>query len=169
MANNIIVKINEHLIISDLYTFARNFTTKTTELASYKINEFAKQAIAKYYGGYSPDFYVRTGQLRDNSFKPFIDSVGTHYRGGIEINTSWVDYLRHGSGVTTDEIVAWSWTQGYHGIRTDTQKYIMGKPDIKPFQWVSAQVYDKKFKNAIIREASNFAKKSKYNILNFDK
>ena len=45
----------------------------------------------------------------------------------------------------------------------------MGKPDIKPFQWVSAQVYDKKFKNAIIREASNFAKKGKYNILNFDK
>lgn len=182
MANNTRVKINEHLLKLDIYNYAQHFSKKVATEASRNISNFAQTAIAIYYGGYSPYNYIRTGQLANDSYYPFIQKVGTEYQGGIIIDTANVNYPEHGANVTTDEIVAWSWTQGFHGvylgkrenIYEGTEKvklngygYIMGNPDIQPYAWVRKNIYNKKFIEKMATNAKNFARKQKYNILYF--
>jgi hypothetical protein len=185
MANNTRIKINERLLKLDIYKYAQNFSERVAVEASRSISNFAQTAIAIYYGGYSPFNYIRTGQLANDSYSPFVKKVKNEYQGGIIIDTSNVNYPSHGPNVSTDEIVPWSWTQGFHGVYygnkesmyNGTEKinlynsyghgYIMGKPDIKPYDWVRKNIYNKKFIEKMAISAKDFARKQTYNVLHF--
>lgn len=185
MANNTRIKINEHLLKLDIYKYAQNFSERVAVEASRSISNFAQTALTIYYGSYSPEIYVRTGQLANNSYFPFVQKVKNEYQGGIIIDTANVNYPEHGPNITTDEIVAWSWTQGFHGVYYGNKEYmyngtkkrnlyetygygyIIGNPDIKPYDWIRKNVYNKKFIEEVAVSAKNFARKQRYNVLHF--
>ena len=108
------VDINESAITKDLQLFYDTFAANAVDKASHEIENFAKKEIAGYYNEYDPEYYERTGQMYDWSYKRYKTKVGSKYReGGIVINPALTNH--EPKGITEAEIYESVWDLGLHG------------------------------------------------------
>lgn len=129
MKTSMTIKINgkleesfEQALYNDLEKFGEVFCSTVVEKAAPKIKQFADKEIAGYYAEYHPDYYDRTGQMKDNSFTQFV-TKGMPYEGGIEINPGNTHhhggfYPKWGSsepGISEEQIYTSVWDLGLHG------------------------------------------------------
>lgn len=129
MKTSMTIKINgkleesfEQALYNDLEKFGEVFCSTVVEKAAPKIKQFADKEIAGYYAEYRPDYYDRTGQMKDNSFTQFV-TRGMPYEGGIEINSGNTHhhggfYPKWGSsepGISEEQIYTSVWDLGLHG------------------------------------------------------
>lgn len=129
MKTSMTIKINgkleesfEQALYNDLDKFGEVFCSTVVEKAAPKIKQFADKEIAGYYAEYHPDYYDRTGQMKDNSFTQFV-TKGMPYEGGIEINSGNTHhhggfYPKWGSsepGISEEQIYTSVWDLGLHG------------------------------------------------------
>lgn len=129
MKTSMTIKINgkleesfEQALYNDLEKFGEIFCSTVVEKAAPKIKQFADREMAGYYAEYHPEFYERTGQMKDKSFTQFV-TKGMPYEGGIEINSGNTHhhggfYPKWGSpepGISEEQIYTSVWDLGLHG------------------------------------------------------
>lgn len=129
MKTSMTIKINgkleesfEQALYNDLEKFGEIFCSTVVEKAAPKIKQFADREMAGYYAEYHPEFYDRTGQMKDKSFTQFV-TKGMPYEGGIEINSGNTHhhggfYPEWGSpepGISEEQIYTSVWDLGLHG------------------------------------------------------
>jgi len=129
MKTSMTIKINgkleesfEQALYNDLEKFGEIFCSTVVEKAAPKIKQFADREMAGYYAEYHPEFYDRTGQMKDKSFTQFV-TKGMPYEGGIEINSDNTHhrggfYPKWGSpepGISEEQIYTSVWDLGLHG------------------------------------------------------
>lgn len=173
------VDINESAITEDLQLFYDTFSKTATKEASCEIEKFAKKEIAGYYNEYDPEYYIRTGQMRDWSYKKYNIKVGNKYReGGIAILPGFTNH--EPKGISEAEIYESVWDLGLHGRRVNHLRfyyeghfflvakdpvYIQGEPN--RFGKIEEMVASGQFQNKMFDLGVKAAMGQKYSVLRF--
>lgn len=172
------VDINESAITEDLQLFYDTFSKTATKEASCEIEKFAKKEIAGYYNEYDPEYYIRTGQMHDWSYKKYNIKVGNKYReGGIAILPGFTDH--EPKGISEAEIYESVWDLGLHGRHIDRLRhygtylspiakdpvYIQGEPN--RFGKIEEMVASSQFQNKMFDLGVKAAMGQKYSVLRF--
>ena len=203
MKTSMTIKINgkleesfEQALYNDLEKFGEVFCSTVVEKAAPKIKQFADKEIAGYYAEYHPDYYDRTGQMKDNSFTQFV-TKGMPYEGGIEINSGNTHhhggfYPKWGSsepGISEEQIYTSVWDLGLHGKKganhyTNTY-HIFDENGKNKFELrtlgegryiqgmphrldrLVRKVWDSEFQNQMIQIGLDKASKQRYSVLKF--
>ena len=202
MKTALTIKINgkleesfEQALYKDLEKFGEIFCSTVVEQAAPKIKKFADQEIAGYYAEYKPEFYNRTGQMKDKSFTQFV-TKGMPYEGGIEINSGNTHhhggfYPKWGSpepGISEEQIYTSVWDLGLHGRKGDNhyvRQYNIFDDEGKEFEHrdfgennhiqgmphrldrLVRKVWSADFQNQMIQIGLDKASKQRYSVLKF--
>lgn len=183
--------VTDGALESDIKLIKETFCKTITQRAAEKIEEFAAKEMEGYYDEYSPEYYRRTYQMYNNSYKQYLpDPEGNIYRGGIEINSSFtehhngmIDNLKGIEGnfqsmkFSEEDIYTSVWDKGWHGRQTvhhvGTTRYtnwtdttiIPGTPH--RFDRVSKKASAQGFLNKLERAGFSAVTKQKYSVLKF--
>ena len=99
-----------------LQRFADNVALAAANKAADEITERYKWVINKFYNSYKPDWYRRTYNLRDNSFKKYVKNShkGVYY-GGVSISSEYMEdsYKKY----SPDKILDFA-LEGFHGSKS---------------------------------------------------
>ena len=175
---NFTVDLNDAAITNDLQLFFDTFSKTAIREASFEIEKFAKKEMAGYYNEYSPEYYERTGQMRDWSYKRYAINVGGKYReGGVAILPGFTNH--EPKGISEEEIYESVWDLGLHGRRVNHLRhygdylspvakdpvYIQGEPN--RFGKIEKMVASDQFQNKMFNLGVEAAMKQKYSVLRF--
>lgn len=86
---------------ADLKNFLLNKIEDALYITGELVYEKADEKLAEFYAGYSPDYYPRTNQLRDNTLM-FNPVESTH--NGAEVTVGYTDqevHYKHGNSALT--------------------------------------------------------------------
>lgn len=152
-------KVLENDIQKYLYTFADSYCRD----AEVEITKMAKYAIKQFYEDYTPNYYDRTDDLKNNSYTPYYHNNGKAIYGGVRINSDKMQPYQRGTKYETDPIwiAGWAWEQGYHGHPI---RQIQTTP---PLDMVRGMMKESKFLNKIQTNAERVATSQEYSILQF--
>ena len=144
-------------LAEDCEKYANTYVEAGATEACEKIVDFTKQAIAVFYGSYSPKIYDREGNIRDNSYEPILEISGESGKGGVRLSPDNMhEYWHHGKKGTTENIYTWVMHGGFHGsAATSTPPLVM------------ITMAFKRFEPTIGKFAENAAKKQSYKVLRF--
>lgn len=163
------IEINEAALRADMEKYLTTYAQTYAKSASEEFTKAAKDVInAVYYGGYSPEYYHRTDDLRSNSYKKYLKNNGDTYYGGVVISSeNMSDYTNiwgeKRSTTPASSVVEWAWGAGYHG-------YTGGNPanGIYSFPPISSLEMEIGFiKNNIESKALETARSQSYSVLQF--
>ncbi len=189
------VKINSDVIMNekglekDIKKFAETCAITIVEEAAKLIKKFAYNQMIGYYSEYDPRIYIRTDQMKNTSYKPFVITKGNVYEGGVIINSSNTNHRRgyyvtdenkRGSGdinlrepsIKEEYIYDNVWIKGSHGWEkvgygeNTGWHEIQGTPD--RINKLKRAAYSKEVKNKLLAEGMRKAKSQSYSILNFN-
>ena len=131
-------------IIRDNYQAVRQGLYKTVLKIEQDFYNQGKIYLDNYYNEYSPDYYKRTNNLRDNSLRKYHKYTGfrlTSVETGISFSTEGMDIYKRSNGAkpwetspfnTLEDYVLYNAMEGYHGreglhdgtkIDTEMQRY----------------------------------------------
>lgn len=170
------VEIKGAEICRDLELFYMTFARTAIGKAADQIEKFAQREMAGYYNEYDPEYYERTGQMRDLSYAKFKRGFGKRrYEGGIITRAGFTDHTP--KGITEEEIYENVWDLGIHGVRANrhydyktrksysTYENIQGEPN--RFGKIEEMVADSNFQNQMFKLGLDAAMKQKYSVLRF--
>ena len=174
---NFTVDLNDAAITNDLQLFFDTFSKTTIREASFEIEKFAKKEMAGYYNEYDPEYYQRTGQMRDWSYKKFHFRKGNFREGGVAILSGFTNH--EPKGISEEEIYESVWDLGLHGRRVNHLRhygdylspvakdpvYIQGEPN--RFGKIEKMVASDQFQNKMFNLGVEAAMKQKYSVLRF--
>lgn len=174
---NFTVDLNDAAITNDLQLFFNTFSIVAIKEASNKIEEFAKKEMAGYYNEYDPEYYQRTGQMHDWSYKKFHFRKGNFREGGVAILPGFTNH--EPKGISEEEIYESVWDLGLHGRRVNHLRhygdylspvakdpiYIQGEPN--RFGKIEKMVASDQFQNKMFNLGVEAAMKQKYSVLRF--
>lgn len=166
-------RIDTALLKADLEKFAEIYCTTVQQMAIEEATTLAKMAMESYYGAYDPFYYIpRTNQMKDKSFQPYKEVVGSEYRGGIKINPTFTSHDPR--GVSEDYIYHYVWEEGIHGFESFRKKNqgkrtpIYGKKEPKNrYEEINKELHKPKKKREINDKAMAIAKQGSYMMLHF--
>lgn len=141
-----------------LYTFADAYCRD----ARVEITKMAKYAIEQFYQDYTPNYYDRTDDLKNNSYTPYYHNNGKAIYGGVRINSEKMKPYQPGTKSETDpfEVASFAW-HGWHG---DPIRGIYTTP---PLNMVKEMMKESNFLNKIQTNAERVATSQEYSILQF--
>ena len=163
------IEINEADLRADIEKYLVTYAQTYAKSASEEFTKSAKDVIGSvYYGGYSPNYYHRTDDLKNNSYRKYCKNNGDTYYGGVIISSDDMsDYTNiwgdRQSTTPASSVVEWAWGAGYHG-------YTGGNPEngIYSFPPISALEMEIGIKtDNINNEAIKVAKSQQYSVLQF--
>ena len=167
--------MNEKAITKDIEKFAKTCALTIIQEAAKSIKKFAYEQMVDYYDEYDPRIYVRTNQMKDSSYKPFIIITGTTYEGGVIINSSHTNHSRgkrkNGEEYTEEEVYDDVWIKGIHGWEfvgygdSAHWREINGLPD--RINRLKRKAYSRDFKRELLSKGFEKAKAQSYSILKF--
>ena len=148
----------------DLKKYGECFCRTYANKAADEITKFAKVAIEQFYNDYSPLYYNRTDDLKNNSYFRYYKDNGKTVRGGVRISSkNMKDYVNGNQITSAYDVATWTWLHGYHGyLRHDPMQRIYTFP---PVVMVEMAIGDPVFQQKLIDTASNKAKKLNYSVL----
>ena len=105
----------------DIKKYDQVFVTTGAQVAMELLVEYTKRAIDDFYSSYSPEYYVRINNIRNNSFLPYFKSGGNSCWGGVQLDSSnMVDYKAR---ISTEEIWKRVMYEGLHGTYQTRDPY----------------------------------------------
>lgn len=134
------------------YTYCKEAEKELTKTAEY--------AIDKFYNEYTPKYYDRTYDFRNNSVVPYFHDNGRKFYGGVKISGENMRPYQEGTKSETDpfEVVEFA-THGWHGHPIRNIYY---SPTISEI--IEEKVNDQKFHNDLNKKAKKVANAQSYNI-----
>lgn len=161
------VTINDKAIINDIKTFYEAFAQAATQEAANRIEKFAQQEMNGYYNEYEPDYYDRTWQMLNSSYRKYNGRFASVYEGGVIINPGFTNHSPRGKDFSEEDIYINVWDKGIHGgeYRGRNYEYIQGEPD--RFGKIESKVYSDKFKKEVFDVGIKTAMEQKYSVLRF--
>lgn len=110
-------------IARDVRKYLMNYAKAYVEIASKDLTSIAQKYIQNFYVDYSPIYYDRTFDFRDNSYEKIFEHTANGYRGGVLL--TWKNmspYTKAWNGVnerkTIDPSIVWADAiEGFHGAR----------------------------------------------------
>jgi hypothetical protein len=165
------VDFNKGALISDLQKFNKAFGETIVRAATPKIYEFARKEMSGYYGEYYPDYYERTYQMQDHSYKKFMIKRGNTYEGGLYFDPGFT--FHEDADISEASIFENVWDLGIHGYRKkrgagrDNHEWeaIQGEPN--RFAKIADIVESAKFQDDLFNIGMEAAMSQKYSILRF--
>lgn len=166
-------KINKDVmkdIQADVKKYLETYARESSKYAAKKLTEKAQYCIEQFYKDYSPDYYDRTYDLRDNSYSPYVHNNGRVYFGGVRISSD--DMSPYYSGFSkvntsdyTDPIVIAQ--LGWHGYHGHPVAYGNFKPIITPAPLGMLKEYfqSDEFNDGVREYATKKAKENEYKYL----
>ena len=170
MAN--LSRIDTALLKADLEKFAKTYCTTVQELAIEEATTLAKMAMESYYEAYEPYYYHRTNQMKNSSFKPYKENIGSEYRGGVKIDPIFTNHLTE--NISESDIYNYVWEEGIHGFETfrkenrgeRTPIYGKGEPKNR-YEEADKKLHSRAMKRKINEKAMTIAKQGSYTMLHF--
>ena len=154
--------VDQKALIKDLKKYMYTFADEYCHEAATEITKIAKYAIEQFYNDYSPDYYDRTYDLRENSYSRYYHNNGRAIYGGVRINSEKMQPYNRGSKWETNpfEVASFAW-HGWHG---NPIRNIYTTP---PLDIVKEGASKQEFLNKLREKAENVAKNQEYSILKF--
>ena len=73
---------------ADLQKYMKTWASTVAHVASEGLVEETKNALEEFYGSYDPVQYLRTNNILNNSYAPYLKNNGKTYYGGVELSGS---------------------------------------------------------------------------------
>ena len=148
----------------EIKDYLKTYAYTYTKEASEELTKTAQYAIEAFYADYEPNWYHRTDDLRDNSYKSYHHNNGRRYYGGVRISADKMSPYMNGwnSEPTSPEIIVYSaWEHGWHGHSNREIKPMSPTP----LEIVQEKMVDKKFLSELDRKATQAANSMTYKYL----
>lgn len=155
--------IDERLLREDIRKYLRTFAESYCKDAEREITKMAKCAIEEFYSSYSPRYYDRTFDLRDNSYEPYYKDNGKVIYGGVRISS---DNMRDYKNANAFEVAELGWS-GWHGDSSGYGGKFEPIHTRAPISMVKQWMSNKNFLYSIKKKAGENARKQSYNYLSF--
>ena len=162
------VDIKNTAIQNDIKLFYDTFSKTITIQASHKIEKFALTEMNGYYNEYDPDYYERTYQMYDWSYKRYAVKGSKFREGGIFIKPEFTEHDPRGKNFSEEDIYINVWDKGIHGVEYRYGKNyepIQGEPD--RFGKIERIVASNQFQEEMFNNGISAAVKKKYSVLRF--
>lgn len=160
------VQFDKNALLRDAQRYMETFAYNYAKEASNQLTKKAKSCIEMFYNDYTPRYYKRTDDLRDNSIQSYFHNNTREYRGGVRISPEKmspynVDY----NAVSTDAITVAQ--LGWHGFHGDPLGYGKFKPiwTTSPLSVLRRFYESDKFNNDIENYAYKKAAEQNYEII----
>lgn len=154
----------------DVEKYLKTYAKESSKYASKKLTEKAQYCMKYFYDDYSPKYYNRTYDLRDNSYSPYIHNNGNVYYGGVKISSDNMSpYYSSFSKVNTSDytdpiIIARLGWNGYHGNFEPVFEPAYDTTPT-PLEILKEYFYSNEFYNDVQGYASRKAKEQNYKYL----
>lgn len=107
--------ITQRDLKNDIELLLKTYATTFCKEAANEAVKFAKYAIEQFYNDYTPKEYVRTNNLKNNSYKRYYHNNGHGYvQGGVTIYSD--DMFDNYDGVDPFYVADAGW-HGWHGAK----------------------------------------------------
>ncbi|WP_346961244.1 hypothetical protein [Clostridium sp.] len=156
-------EINENLLREDIRKYLRTFAESYCRDAEREITKMAKYAIENFYSDYSPIYYDRTFDLRDNSYESYYKDNGSIVYGGVRI---YSDKMRDYKSSNAFEVANLGW-HGWHGDKDGYKGHFSPIYTRPPIAMVRQWMNNRNFLYTITKKAESKAKKQNYNYISF--
>lgn len=165
--------INKKALEKDVEKYLKTFAEAYADTAANEITKFAQQAIQRFYDNYTPKYYDRTDDLRDNSFSRYKHNNGRQYYGGVRISTHnmspyVVGGLNNRRFIDPFYIVQPAWEKGIHGSASGIDgRYPVIQDKQSPIDYILGKMNEERFQDDIKQVGYNAAIKQQYQLLRF--
>lgn len=160
-------KINEKALKDDILKYMKTFSEAYVKEGSKQLTNEAKYCIEQFYEDYTPHFYNRTYDLRDNSYRPYIHNNGRIYYGGVRITSDFMSPYYSGNTVTDAFTVAQLGWHGWHGDPTGYNGRFEPIKTTPPLDILTRFFKSEKFLKSVNNYAEDVAVNQSYTYLNF--
>ena len=165
--------INKKALEKDVEKYLKTFANAYADAAANEITKLAQQAIQRFYDNYTPKYYNRTDDLKDNSFSRYKHNNGRQYYGGVRISTHnmspyVVGGLNNRRFIDPFYIAQPCWEKGIHGSASGIDgRYPVIRDKQSPKTYLLNKMDDKRFQDNIKQVGYNAAIKQQYQLLRF--
>ena len=164
------VKIDTRKLESELIKYMKVYSKTYAKEASVHLTRKAETCIQMFYRDYTPKYYNRTFDLRDNSCVPYFHNNGNAYYGGGRITSEFMSPYYSGG------IMNYSYTDpftvaqlGWHGWHGDPTGYNGRFSPIKttsPLDVLTDFFNNESFRDILKKRAKKVAMNQNYKYLN---
>ena len=95
------IKVDTKGLEEDILKYMKTFSKAYAKEGSKQITKKAQSCIEMFYRDYTPKYYDRTYDLKNNSYVPYYHDNGKAYYGGVRITA---DFEGHPSLIPASEI-----------------------------------------------------------------
>ena len=167
--NKVGIKVDTKGLEDDIIKYMRTFSKAYAKEGSKQITKKAQSCIEMFYRDYTPKYYDRTYDLKNNSYVPYYHDNGKSFYGGVRITA---DYMRpyYSGGIMshtyTDPLtvaqLAW---HGWHGDPTGYNGRFDPIRTTPPLDVLTGFVHNETFLDLMYKYAEKKATKQKYKYL----
>lgn len=125
-------QINEAALKADILLYLNTAATTFGQAAADAGPKVARTAMESFYGSYSPRMYIRTFDLRFNSYKRYYKNNGTRVYGGVKIGSDMgMKEYQYGKW-SAAKVASTSWLEGSHGgVASSAPPYNLAETALK--------------------------------------
>ena len=163
------IKVDTKGLEDDIIKYMRTFSKAYAKEGSKQITKKAQSCIEMFYRDYTPKYYDRTYDLKNNSYVPYYHDNGKAYYGGVRITADFMSPYYSGGIMNhtyTEPItiaqLAW---HGWHGDPTGYNGRFEPIRTTPPLDVLTDFVHNETFLNFMYKYAENKATKQKYKYL----
>ena len=84
------IKVDTKGLEEDILKYMKTFSKAYAKEGSKQITKKAQSCIEMFYRDYTPKYYDRTYDLKDNSYVPYYHDNGKAYYGGVRITADFM-------------------------------------------------------------------------------
>ena len=163
------IKVDTKGLEEDILKYMKTFSKEYAKEGSKQITKKAQSCIEMFYRDYTPKYYDRTYDLKNNSYVPYYHDNGKAYYGGVRITADFMSPYYSGGIMNhtyTEPItiaqLAW---HGWHGDPTGYNGHFEPIRTTPPLDVLTDFVNNKSFLDLMYKHADNVATKQKYKYL----
>lgn len=162
------VDFDKNLFEKEVVQYFKTYALEYAREAANRLTKKAQSCIDMFYNDYTPKYYDRTDDLRDNSVYYYFKNKGNDtYYGGVRIATDKMQPYRSGNTETDPLTVAELGWHGFHGDPTGYNGQFEPIWTTPPLTVLIKYATSQEFFNNLDLKATKKAKSQNYTMLNF--
>lgn len=163
------VEVDAATIERDVIKYFKTYAREYAKEASEQLTKKAKTCIEMFYNDYTPKYYDRTEDLKDNSVYSYFKNQGNDtYYGGVRISTDKMQPYYSGKDITDPLTVAQLGWHGFHGDPTGYSGRFEPIWTTSPLSVLTQFATSQQFFNSIDESASKMTLSQNYEVLEFE-
>lgn len=163
------IKIDKKGLEEDIIKYMKTFSKVYTQEGAKQITNKAQKSINMFYNDYTPKFYDRTYDLKNNSYVPYYHDNGKIFYGGVRITSDFMSPYYSGGIMSKSYTDPFTVAQlGWHGWHGDPTGYNGRFDPIRttpPLDVLTDFVHNETFLDLMYKYAEKKATKQKYKYL----